>query len=448
MRLTWRFSRCARRETQWSGGWTVSNDAYKLEATTHAGGLGPDPTALGAICPLNSGGSRYVCPNNAVMKQALQQFDVVLDESYHSPGYAHYTLDEFKTRWNITDADVASGAYPFLANNAIFRTDKRLSADGAGSAWFESALPHADIVLSDIASKLVPSAVASGYTTRFLRNIAAGETVTQITGASCSDPFAVCPGETAPPSPSPRYNYCVGTLCLIAAPPSPPPPPIPPILPPPPSPPPPVPPSPSPPPPTTPPPTTPPPPPPSPAPPGASKVPVVRVTAALETTLEAFDAAAQASYISQLATTAGVTPSDVTLAITGGSITVTATIRTENETAAQSASTAIAAAISATASSNTFLGFTTAITPVAPTVALLTLAAPPPTPPPVDDNSLPGWGAALIGIFSAFFFFSFVFIFLLIGRERNGKPMFGTLIETKIEEPVSTTAQNMEKSSV
>ena len=41
-------------------------------------------------------------------------------------------------------------------NNRVYRTDKRLSSTGAGSDWFESALPHADIVLSDIASKLVP----------------------------------------------------------------------------------------------------------------------------------------------------------------------------------------------------------------------------------------------------------------------------------------------------
>ena len=135
--------------------WRISNDAYKIQATTNAGGLGPDATALGAICPIS--GTRYVCPSSAVMKQALQMFDAVIDESYHSAGYAGYDLDAFKNRWNLTADDVASGSYPFLVNNRVYRTDKRLSSTGAGSDWFESALPHADIVLTDIVSKLVPS---------------------------------------------------------------------------------------------------------------------------------------------------------------------------------------------------------------------------------------------------------------------------------------------------
>ena len=127
------------------------------------------------------------------MKQALQMFDAVIDESYHSAGYAGYDLDAFKNRWNLTADDVASGSYPFLVNNRVYRTDKRLSSTGAGADWFESALPHADIVLSDIASKLVPSAVASGYSTRFLRNIALGEAVKQITGAACTDALKDAP---------------------------------------------------------------------------------------------------------------------------------------------------------------------------------------------------------------------------------------------------------------
>ena len=51
----------------------------------------------------------------------------------------------------------------------------------------------------DMASKLVPSAVANGYSTRFLRNIALGETVVQISGSACTDAYSVCPGD--PPAP-------------------------------------------------------------------------------------------------------------------------------------------------------------------------------------------------------------------------------------------------------
>ena len=46
--------------------------------------------------------------------------------------------------------------------------------------------------------------------------------------SQCTDPFAVCPGETAPPSPPAEVNYCLENLCRITAPPSPPSPPPPP----------------------------------------------------------------------------------------------------------------------------------------------------------------------------------------------------------------------------
>ena len=60
-------------------------------------------------------------------------------------------------------------------------------------------------------SKLVPSAVASGYSTRFLRNIALSETAQLINGTSCTDPYAVCPGDPpAPPAPASVYITAPG----------------------------------------------------------------------------------------------------------------------------------------------------------------------------------------------------------------------------------------------
>merc|ERR1719424_2260128 len=96
-----------------------------------------------------------------------------------------------------------------------------------GTAWFEDAIPRADITVDDFASYLHPTLMPSTYVPRFIRNIAAGETVTLSTAAQCNDPYATCPGETAPPKPPMELNYCSGALCLLAAPPSPPPPPPP-----------------------------------------------------------------------------------------------------------------------------------------------------------------------------------------------------------------------------
>ena len=72
--------------------WRISNDAYKIQPRrTRAART----TALGAICPIS--GTGYVCPNRCD-EAALQMFDAVIDESYHSAGYAGYDLDAFKNR--------------------------------------------------------------------------------------------------------------------------------------------------------------------------------------------------------------------------------------------------------------------------------------------------------------------------------------------------------------
>ena len=217
----------------------------------------------------------------------------------------------------------------------------------------------------------------------------------------------------------------------------------PPPSPPPPSPPPPPPSSPPPPPPSPPPP--PPSPPPPPASPGAAYVPVVRHTASLDTTLDAFDATAQASYISQLATVTGVPAANISLAVTAGSITVTATITAATPAAAQTVSSAISTEIASSASASTFLGFTTTATPPAPTVSVVQVAAPPPSPPTSDDN-LPGWGGALIGVFSALFALAGIALILLVQREQSGKPLFG--VPKTVTVSATSSAGGVEKSSV
>eukprot|EP00964_Phaeocystis_antarctica_P143292 scaffold108800_cov24-Phaeocystis_antarctica.AAC.1 len=86
-----------------------------------------------------------------------------------------------------------------------------------GTAAFEDMIPRADTVADDLASYLHPTLMPSTYKPRFFRNIAAGETITLATGAECDDPYATCPGETAPPKPPMELNYCSGALCLRAA---------------------------------------------------------------------------------------------------------------------------------------------------------------------------------------------------------------------------------------
>eukprot|EP00966_Prymnesium_polylepis_P276632 6391041-Prymnesium_polylepis.1 len=66
---------------------------------------------------------------------------------------------------------------------------------------------------------------------------------------------------------------------------------------------------------------------------------MVKVVADLDLTIEAFDESAQATYITNLATAAGVYESNITLLISAGSISVEARIETETLDDAQAAST-------------------------------------------------------------------------------------------------------------
>ena len=156
------------------------------------------------------------------MKAALVGIDAVIDETY---GWGDsYALNTFMAGFNFTAADVASGDYPFLSSMTLRHDALKVNHEESGSwgtAWFEDAIVRADMVLDDIASYLHPSLLPS-HSSRFFRDIAVGETITLATAADCTDPHAVCPGETAPPSPPVQTNYCMFGFCLLAAPPPPP----------------------------------------------------------------------------------------------------------------------------------------------------------------------------------------------------------------------------------
>ena len=89
--------------------------------------------------------------------------------------------------------------YPFL--NKVLRADRLMGQSNAqgyatfGTAWFEDAIPRADITLDDLAFYLHPTLMPRTYKPRFFRNIAASEMVTLATAAACDDPYpyATCP---------------------------------------------------------------------------------------------------------------------------------------------------------------------------------------------------------------------------------------------------------------
>ena len=147
----------------------------------------------------------------------LAGIDVVIDDSYNMDNT--YTNDMFVAKLNFSSAETAA-VYPFL-NTKVLRYDglmHKYDDYNWGNAWFEDAIVRADVTVDDLASFFHPTLMPSTYKPRFFRNIAAGGTVTLATAAECDDPYATCPGETAPPKPPMELNYCSGALCHVAAP--------------------------------------------------------------------------------------------------------------------------------------------------------------------------------------------------------------------------------------
>ena len=215
---------------QWGGPASISTASYKMDFVNAAGGVTPSAADLAVHCTADSGTSamsagdialgytnKFTC-TDAGLKAALAGIDVVIDENYDSDNT--YTHDMFMTKLNFSSAETAA-VYPFL-NNKVLRTDRLKAQSNVqgwatfGTAWFEDAIPRADIVVDDLASYLHPTLAPSGYVPRFFRNIAAGETVTLATAAECDDPHATCPGETAPPKPPVELNSCVFSSCVVA----------------------------------------------------------------------------------------------------------------------------------------------------------------------------------------------------------------------------------------
>ena len=210
----------------------ISTVSYKLDYVASAGGVTPSAAALAEHCTADSATSamsagdialgytnKFTC-TDAGLKAALVGIDVVIDET---GGLADYALSDFMTNFNFSSA-MSAADYPFL--NKVLRTD-RLMAPGTveswgsvfqGSAEKEDGFVKVDTMMGDLASYFHPTLAPPDHAPYFIRNIAAGETVTLASASTCDDPHATCPGEIAPPKPPTELNSCVFSTCVVAKP--------------------------------------------------------------------------------------------------------------------------------------------------------------------------------------------------------------------------------------
>mmetsp|Transcript_7481 Transcript_7481/g.16494 ORF Transcript_7481/g.16494 Transcript_7481/m.16494 type:complete len:575 (+) Transcript_7481:208-1932(+) len=207
--------------------WEIEQTEYLLDILSHAGARQlPIETFISACPTTSTAHSKFLCDSSEALKPVLEQLDIVIDLTY-APTPASYTLDTFLSTYNLTNDDASR--YPFLTNSKVLRVDAATASlfpPIIGLDWFEDAIPHPDAVLADLVAYIVPEAIANKTNSRvpFTRNIALNEQPVVIDSSSCDSPFMTCPGETAPPTPPPEFNGCIGgtSYCVIAFPPSPP----------------------------------------------------------------------------------------------------------------------------------------------------------------------------------------------------------------------------------
>jgi hypothetical protein len=184
--------------------WQLSNATYKAQYVDAAGGvLAAMPAPGGAVTytAWTSPATTANFDNAAALRSALVGVDVLIEETVVWPQSPEtYTFAAFLDTFGFTPADVASGAYPFLTNRAIWRTDKTINDGtygGFGTDWFANSISQPHAVLLDFQAALFPgSAAMSGHVTTWLRNLAANEPVTVRESAQCMDPTIapVCGG--------------------------------------------------------------------------------------------------------------------------------------------------------------------------------------------------------------------------------------------------------------
>ena len=210
----------------------IKMPAYMIEAVEMAGGTPNDPaTNAPANCTatLNwdgSPGDDYQCSTMEAMREFLKGADYVIDTSSSyglcpEGGAFCYNITHFLGYFGLDGASAAD--YPFLANGVI-RLDKRQSNNtdfggpGAiGDDWFESQLSQPSLTIHDVAAIIHPDAFP-GYTTRWMRNLVKGEVAEVVSKGECTDPYAVCSGETAPAksvyaAATEIENKCLGEMC-------------------------------------------------------------------------------------------------------------------------------------------------------------------------------------------------------------------------------------------
>jgi len=155
---------------------------------------------------VNAFTEKITAPNTTALMDTLKGIQVLIDETYAQNPH-EYTKATFFAGYGIDETMIASGDWPFLTNDMVFRVDKHHgdgtynSAWGTGPSypleWYARRTTNPNEFVSDVAYALHPTMFPeSKY---FLRNIMKGEPTVMNTAADCTEDCAT-DGPTGAPT--------------------------------------------------------------------------------------------------------------------------------------------------------------------------------------------------------------------------------------------------------
>ncbi|KAJ2823603.1 hypothetical protein IWW50_003706 [Coemansia erecta] len=152
--------------------WQISFADYKYDLVRDSGAR-----------MLNTTGDQATMFSSAsAFLDALEEVDIVIDESYVSYGY-----DELLKYYGIKEP--SKSTYSWVTANRVFRPD-RLQSTAGGLDWFEAPVAFADALLQDVIGVVHPKFVKDGYQPIWFRNLADNDTVVVVAASDCTDMYA------------------------------------------------------------------------------------------------------------------------------------------------------------------------------------------------------------------------------------------------------------------